>query len=240
VIDTHRLLSAGSRSLGELTRVVRELAAAGADWRAVFATLRRVAPALWQQLSARDRARFVRHLRPWWDAHRHRVPADVGAHLRRMRAAGTLAVHAGRIEHARLIDGRAHVSWRPRAQVHASTLVVDRVINCTGPARSVRTSTEPLVRWLLDAGWMAPDALGLGLRTGTNGSVLDADGSDVRGLFYVGPLLRAQYWEATAVPELRRHVDGLAATLERRAAPAPWRGEFSRRAAACATGAPAA
>jgi uncharacterized NAD(P)/FAD-binding protein YdhS len=75
-------------------------------------------------------------------------------------------------------------------------------------------------------------------REGVFGSVLDAERNAVRGLFYVGPLLRAKYWEAMAVPELRRYVEGTAAALERRAAPWP-RVAFSRRAA-CATGAPAA
>jgi uncharacterized NAD(P)/FAD-binding protein YdhS len=237
VVDTHRLLTAGSHSLRALTRAVRESVAEG-GWHAVFSTLRRIAPALWQRLSAHDQARFVRHLRPWWDAHRHRLPAAVAARLERMRTAGALAVHAGHIESARIIDGRIHVSWRPRAGAQLSTLAVDHVVNCTGPAHSVRTSTEPMMRWLFDAGWIAADSLGLGLRTGTHGNVLDADGSAVRGLFYVGPLLRAKYWEATAVPELRRHVESTAAALERRAAPLP-RVVLSRRGV-YATGAPAA
>ena len=60
----------------------------------------------------------------------------------------------------------------------------------------------------------------------------------VRGLFYVGPLLRATYWEATAEPELRGHVESTAAALERRAAPSPRVVLSGRRA--YATGAPVA
>jgi len=35
----------------------------------------------------------------------------------------------------------------------------------------------------------------------------------IEGLWCVGPMLKAQYWEATAVPELRIHAQQLALTL---------------------------
>ncbi|MBS0355165.1 MAG: hypothetical protein JSR83_14855, partial [Proteobacteria bacterium] len=40
-----------------------------------------------------------------------------------------------------------------------------------------------------------------------------ADGRKVPGVHYVGPMLRARYWEAIAVPELRRHTLALARHL---------------------------
>ena len=44
-------------------------------------------------------------------------------------------------------------------------------------------------------------------------SWIDRDGEGVPGLHYVGPMLRARYWEAIAVPELRRHTQTLARHL---------------------------
>jgi uncharacterized NAD(P)/FAD-binding protein YdhS len=58
-----------------------------------------------------------------------------------------------------------------------------------------------------------PDTFGLGLRTGPKGAVIDADGWPGPHLFYVGPMLRADHWEATAVGELRTHAEALAALL---------------------------
>jgi uncharacterized NAD(P)/FAD-binding protein YdhS len=115
-----------------------------------------------------------------------------------------------------VIDERIQVSWRPRAHAHAAQLVIDRVINCTGPAHALQGSPQSLIRSLLEARCMAPDPHGLGLRTGERGEVLDAQDRAVNGLFYVGPLLRAKFWEATAVPELRLHVERTAAALEGR------------------------
>jgi uncharacterized NAD(P)/FAD-binding protein YdhS len=222
VIDDQVLLNAGHVSLRALTRAARAASLAGTpvcDWRDVVDSLRRLAPSLWQLLTPGERSRFLRHLRPWWDAHRHRMPADMATRLERMRAAGTLRVHAGRIETAKVVAGRIHLRWRPRTHQHASRLIVDRVVNCTGPAHSLRASSVPLIRALLEGGWIAPDPLGLGLSTGVDGEIFDASGAAVRGLYYVGPLLRARYWEATAVPELRHHVERTASALERRVAP---------------------
>ncbi len=242
VIDTHGLLSAGNGSLRALLRAMRAITSGSdggaSDWHDVIDALRPHVSSIWQRLCTRERTQFVRHLRPWWDAHRHRLPAEVATRLERLRAAGTLSVHAGHIETVQVIDERIHVSWRPRAHASASKIVVDRVVNCTGPAHSLRASPEPIVHSLSDGGWIVADELGLGLRTGADGEVHDIEGTAVRGLFYVGPLLRAKYWEATAVPELRRHVEATAAALERRAAPR-LRAELSRRGA-CAAGAPAA
>jgi uncharacterized NAD(P)/FAD-binding protein YdhS len=42
---------------------------------------------------------------------------------------------------------------------------------------------------------------------------LRSDGTAVPWLRYLGPLLRATYWEATAVPELRGHAAHLAELL---------------------------
>jgi uncharacterized NAD(P)/FAD-binding protein YdhS len=58
-----------------------------------------------------------------------------------------------------------------------------------------------------------PDPLGLGLRTGPECAVIDADGWPGPHLFYVGPMLRADRWEATAAQELRVHAEQLAALL---------------------------
>jgi len=72
---------------------------------------------------------------------------------------------------------------------------------------------DPLWRNLLQCGLCVPDALGLGLRTGPKGAVMDADGWPGPHLFYVGPMLRADHWEATAASELRGHAEQVAELL---------------------------
>ncbi|WP_093559091.1 hypothetical protein [Pseudoduganella namucuonensis] len=57
------------------------------------------------------------------------------------------------------------------------------------------------------------DRLGLGIDVAEDCAVLGADGSPSRSLFYIGPWLKANYWEATAVPDLRVFARRLAGTL---------------------------
>jgi uncharacterized NAD(P)/FAD-binding protein YdhS len=66
---------------------------------------------------------------------------------------------------------------------------------------------------MLASGLAVPDALGLGWRTGAHGALVDRDGRTAAHLFYLGPMLRAEHWEATAVGELRIHAQRLAAAL---------------------------
>jgi uncharacterized NAD(P)/FAD-binding protein YdhS len=83
---------------------------------------------------------------------------------------------------------------------------VDAVVNVTGPDANPARSACPLVQSLVDQGLCEPDGLGLGWGTDADGRLYDAHGNASQVLYYAGPLLRARHWEATAVPELREHV----------------------------------
>jgi uncharacterized NAD(P)/FAD-binding protein YdhS len=210
-------LVAASTSLRGLTKSVRLLAreaqSSGGDWREAITFVRNMAPTIWQRLSEHDRVRFMRHLRALWDAHRHRLPLQLVQRIEQLRKAQRLHVHAGQLQRFADRDGRIAVTWRPRGTRSERTEVFDSVVNCTGPDYAVARSSEPLWRSLVQCGLCVPDALGLGLRTGPRGAVLDADGWPGPHLFYVGPMLRADLWEATAAAELRMHAEKLAALL---------------------------
>jgi len=215
--DGNALLLAASRSLRGLTSAVRLLATeaekCGGDWREAVTFVRHMAPTIWQRMPERDRARFVRHLRAHWDIHRHRLPPPVLQRIDALRGSGQLQVHAGRLQSVKPRAGQFEVTWRARQAQQPHTVTVDRVVNCTGPDYGIARSGEALWRNLIQRGLCVPDRLGLGLRTGPSSAVIDADGWPGPHLFYVGPMLRADYWEATAVAELRGHAEQLAALL---------------------------
>jgi uncharacterized NAD(P)/FAD-binding protein YdhS len=215
--DGNALVLAASTSLRGLTKSVRLLAreaeSIGGDWREAITFVRNMAPTIWQRLSEHDRVRFMRHLRALWDAHRHRLPLQLIQRIEQLRKAQRLHVHAGQLQRFADRDGRIAVTWRARGTRSERTEVFDSVVNCTGPDYAVARSSEPLWRSLVQCGLCVPDALGLGLRTGPRGAVLDADGWPGPHLFYVGPMLRADLWEATAALELRGHAEKLATLL---------------------------
>jgi uncharacterized NAD(P)/FAD-binding protein YdhS len=110
-------------------------------------------------------------------------------------------------------NGGLRARWRPRGAAAAREITVDRVINCTGTDRRLTRTQDPLLRGLLASGLAVPDPLGLGWLTGAHGALIGRDGAAARHLFYLGPMLRADHWEATAVGELRVHAQRLAAAL---------------------------
>jgi uncharacterized NAD(P)/FAD-binding protein YdhS len=215
--DGSALLLAASTSLRGLTEAVRLLAneaeKCGGDWREAITFVRNMAPTIWQRLPERDRLRFLRHLRAHWDVHRHRLPTELVRRLDSLRNTQRLHIHAGRIEGLRASNGRIEVTWRPRGQQQMQSQAFDCIVNCTGPDYAIARSREPLWRNLVQCGLCVADPLGLGLRTGPKGAVIDADGWPGPHLFYVGPMLRADLWEATAASELRVHAEQLAGLL---------------------------
>lgn len=212
------LRAAGVRAmLRELRGLVDGAVAAGHDWRDVIGGLRGRTPRLWQQLSEADRRRFLRHLAPYWDTHRHRTAVAIGTAVRDEIARGTLQVQAGRLLALERTADRWRVTYRQRGRQENSAVDVALVINCTGPSSDLRRVDDPLIRSLLAAGVLVPDRLGLGLRT-DGYRIVDADARANPSLFYVGPLLKADLWEATAVPELRTHAMQAARAIAQRLA----------------------
>ena len=86
----------GLRALTRFLRRQAEIAVAnGGTWQSVIDELRPVTQAIWSTMSAEDRQRFLRHLRTWWDVHRHRIAAPVAARIEAARASGQLASMPG-------------------------------------------------------------------------------------------------------------------------------------------------
>ena len=200
------------------------------DWRTAINCVREALPALWQAAPHTIRARFRRHLRAWWDVHRHRVPQITLTRIEKLRQNNHLRVEAGRIVSTRRIKDGTVVSWHPRGSSKLCEELVDVVVNVTGPNSDPRRSTCLLVQSLLSQGLAKPDDLGLGWETDAEGRLLDCEGAASSVLYYAGPLLRACHWEATAVPELRGHVDRTAAAIS--ASLATSAGSYIRKLAA--------
>ncbi len=201
-------------SLRLVRQAVREAAAEGRSWHAVIDSLRAATVPYWHSLPTPVRARFLRHLRPWWDVHRHRLAPQVDERLRAMMAEGRLRVVAGRLE--RLSTGTAddlQIRLRPRGQPMAEELSVQHAINCVGPGGDIAGTQDPLLRGLLDAGLARPDPLRLGLDTDTQARLLDRAGHVVPGLYAMGPIMRGTSWEITAVPDIRVQAQKLAAAI---------------------------
>jgi uncharacterized NAD(P)/FAD-binding protein YdhS len=197
-----------SRLLRALRRLAADVLHDGGNWRSIIPALRPHLPVLWQhKLSEAERRRFLRHAQIYWDVHRHRLAPVVAASLQDELLTRQLTIHAGRIVSLDTTDNAIDLRWRPRGQSEETLLRVGTVINCTGPCNNVRQSSNPLLQALLKRGVIKQDALGLGIEVADNYQIVGNDERAAQQLYYAGPLLKAKYWEAVAVPELRSHVE---------------------------------
>jgi uncharacterized NAD(P)/FAD-binding protein YdhS len=207
------------RNRGNLRLLLRELRghiedARQADgcWRAIVDALRPVSNEIWQQLRVAERKRFIRHLKPYWESHRHRLAPEIRARLDAYRASGSLRVIAGRIQAVRSHEGSSQVRLGLKGGGE-HLLEVDRIISCTGIQENYSNSRRPLIRSLVESGAACANDLGIGFRTDVHGALVDAALTPSSVLFTLGPPRRGELFESTAVPEIRAQAEALAVHL---------------------------
>jgi uncharacterized NAD(P)/FAD-binding protein YdhS len=182
-------------------------------WLGAVHELRNVTQTLWRSADLGERGRFLRHLRAWWDVHRHKVAPAVGATIAAMQADARLAVAAGRLVSAQAADGKALVRFRPRGKDEIESVRAARVVNCTGPELDIVRAGELLLDALLAAGRIRPDPLRIGVDVDIECRALGADGKASGTLSVIGPITRGAFWESVAVPDIRVQAERVAARL---------------------------
>ncbi|MGC1678049.1 MAG: FAD/NAD(P)-binding protein [Candidatus Binataceae bacterium] len=187
----------------------------GVPWQSVIDGLRPITQELWRRAPTPERARFIRHLRPWWDVHRHRVAPEIGARIDAAQASGALVFHAGRIESYRIDGPMVVVEYRNRDSAELESSRVARVINCSGPSSDYRRIDDPLIQSMLSAGIVRTDPSRLGLEVTGDLRLVGADDAANPRLFALGSITKGAYWEIIAVPDLRAQCDALAERIVR-------------------------
>lgn len=197
--------------LGVLRTIRRD--ARARPWRDVLDQLRPHTQALWRSWSPQQQRQALRHVRPYWDAHRHRLAPSVSQQLSSMRAGGELEVMAARLVSARLDGDALEVTVRRRGSPDLSGLRVDAIVNCTGPSGVASADYGSLAADLFKHGLATPDQHGLGLTVDERHRVRNGDGLSHPDLFALGPLTRGIHWEITAVPDIRKQAAAVATTI---------------------------
>jgi uncharacterized NAD(P)/FAD-binding protein YdhS len=205
-------LPAETRELSALLATFRRQARNGTPWRAIMDALRPQTQQLWQELSDAQRSRFLRHALPWWNIHRHRIDPALAERFNDLVEDRTVIIHAG---YARSIDenrGRACIHYRPRGTHQQQTIAADWVINCTGMERA-GIAHSPLLRHMAESNLLTANDLGLGIEVDTTSRLVGRDGAVHPGLYAVGALTAGQFWEITAVPDIRKQASEVATAI---------------------------
>jgi uncharacterized NAD(P)/FAD-binding protein YdhS len=182
-----------ARPVSDVLRWLRKLAASQQDWRSAVDAIRPHVSEIWQNWTLGQRARFLRHARPYWDIHRHRLAPAVHARLTAELRTGILRVQ------------------RSRKSVDAT-----QVFDCRGLRPAWNEIGETLIGHLVRWGNARPDALGIGLDVTDRCELIAANGAVSPTLYAIGPLTRGRFWEIEAVPDIRAQCESLAQLLASR------------------------
>ncbi len=198
-----------------LRRIRKEARAAimqGVPWQRVMDVVRPLGAQIWAGWSRAQRMQFLRHLRPFWDVHRHRLPPRVARALQGLIDSGQLMPLRGRLKRFAHRDDCVDIAYAVRHRPEIRNIKVERVINCTGPRTDFAGQGTSLYADLRAQGLIHADRLALGLET-SDVRVIDAHGQISDSLFAVGGLTRPAWWEITAVPEIAVQISRLAHAL---------------------------
>jgi uncharacterized NAD(P)/FAD-binding protein YdhS len=183
---------------------------ADVGWRAAVDSLRPHSHLLWQSFDTWQQRQFLRHARPWWDVHRHRIAPEVASTVARMVSEGRLEIVAGRVVSAADRGDSLDIEIRRRGAAEPRQMRFDFAFNCTGPLHAIDRTRDPLLRSLLDAGAARPDQLDIGLEVDPQSRVAGGE-----RLWALGPLTKGRYWEIIAVPDIREQAAAVAEDIER-------------------------
>ncbi len=183
---------------------VRRAVAAGSSWYAVLAAARRQAWSLWAALPEAERRRFVRHLRLFYEVHRHIMAGPVYDMIVEERRSGGLRVLAARLGQVRPKGSAFEIDLQPRGGAPESLRreMFDIIVNCTGPSYATLTRTDPLWRSLTRRGLVRADEAGVGPEVDRQGRAIDASGTAQPDLLLGGTLARSAFGELTGVREI--------------------------------------
>ncbi|WP_445679367.1 FAD/NAD(P)-binding protein [Radicibacter daui] len=194
-----------SAILHRLRQATRQAEAQGEVWQSIIDGLRPHIAGLWQALDGREQARFLRHLRAYWNVHRHRVPPQIGRKLEDEVRSGALRLVAGRVSRTHpLSEGGLGVIYRPRSTRLEFEERFDAVFDCRGTAPDTGGVLE---RQMVAEGLLRRDPHNLGFYVDATGRARDSIGAPADDLFALGPLGQGSLLEVTAIGEIVAQAD---------------------------------
>ena len=164
---------------------------------------------IWQQFTNEEKKTFLRELSYQWNVVRHRTPHHVYDYLLKLREEKKFLPYTGKMKNCfEDEDGKIHVIFANKTTKEDQHIIVDRIINCTGPDSKLQQSDNVLLRNLAVKGFIVSDIFNLGIKTSDdNYSIIDAHGKAHPNIFTLGTNLKGKLWESVAVPELRMQAE---------------------------------
>lgn len=217
------ILAAGNpptirRLLRALRERIRQVESAGDLWYTPFDELRDALWQVWPTVPLDEKIRFLKRLRPWWDAHRFRSPPQNEAMVREAEDRGRVVFRTVRIRSvAQASDGSIRVVLCDRSTRTERTEHFDAVINCTGLDAAAGAKDNPLLAALARQGLISVDATGVGFAVDAGCRAIGLDGRAHDALRIIGPPTNGAFGDQVGAPfiamRIRRAVPSMLAAL---------------------------
>jgi uncharacterized NAD(P)/FAD-binding protein YdhS len=174
----------------------------GGSWALIADQVRTQAQRIWSCWTDKEKARFVRHMKPYWEVIRHRMPKSVADELARDVSEGRVRILSGRVQE--LIEAADHlnVGYAPPRASSPQRLQAEWIILATGSSigqELLERSSIPGVRG-------CPHGFGY-------------INESAPRVWIAGPPSKSVYWEITAVPDIREQAASIAAEIAKDASP---------------------
>jgi uncharacterized NAD(P)/FAD-binding protein YdhS len=200
-----------------LRRQIRETEASGGDWYEPFDVLRDVVWKVWPRLAVREKRRFLRWLRPFYDVHRFRAPPQNEAIAREAEARGVVRYRRGRLREAHAEGNAVRVEWTESEGGRRVAETFDAIVNCTGLDPACGAADNPFLAALLRQGLLRVDPTGMGFAVDEQCRPIGAEGVAHPRLRVVGPPTAGTYGDPLGTlfiaPQIARIVPGMLAEL---------------------------
>jgi uncharacterized NAD(P)/FAD-binding protein YdhS len=194
----------------DLMRIVRADARArisrGEPWHGAIDDVRDAAGEIWCMLNTKEKRRFLRHLKPYYDSHRFRIPPQTRDILTAAERRGQLSVRAGRVLHVQPLTRRVQVDIRLRGERHTQQHVYDAILSCLGFSRRVTDTANPFLRSCLRSGLARPSDMGRGLDADDGCRAIGADGRPVPQFYVLGAMTLDRFGETPAAIFILRQI----------------------------------
>ncbi|WP_435655076.1 FAD/NAD(P)-binding protein [Brucella pituitosa] len=193
--------------------MIEQCEANGKSWRSVIDGLRPHTKNIWSRLPLRQRQSFLRHLRPWWDVHRHRMAPAIADRIEAAQQSGQLTITAAHLASVKNKAEHIAIRYRKRRGEGLEELGVQTIIDCRGGSSRFSTTRNLALISLMEHGLAKPDAIDLGLDVTADLQIVNARGEPAGPIFAIGPITKGIFWEVTAVPDIRVQAERLAKTV---------------------------
>ena len=194
----------------EVRRNVARAEKMQSNWQSVMDALRPKVTRIWRGMSVEEKSLFLKKFRSWWEIHRHRMPENSSKIIKQLKKEGQLEIISGTYRDLKEANPFLSFRFTEKKTGVEKTILLNRIINCTGPSGDYTKCKNVLINNLLVNGKMQQDALKLGIETGIRGEIICSNGVIQKNWFAVGPLRKASEWESTAIREIRTQAESVA------------------------------